>query len=442
MPSYWNFWMHEEIIMARNTQISLRNTLIYQVYLRNHTQEGTLNALIKDLDRICALGVDVVYLMPIHPIGIVGKKGSLGCPYANRDYRSIHPDYGTMEDFIRLSEEVHSRGMKLMIDVVYNHTSPDSVLSKQHPEFFYRTENGDFGNRFGDWSDVIDLDHTNAQLQEYLLETLKFWAKYVDGFRCDVASLVSVSFWKRAREECAQVKKDLIWLAETVHTSFNCQARIAGMELIFSDAEGYEAFDIEYDYDIREKLDDYWAGKRPLHEYIDALNHQEAEYPKSYIKLRCLENHDQPRIAGRIEDPVALENWHAFLFFQKGTPMIYGGEEFCDANQPSLFDRDCMNRSGRDVSAELRALAEFKKAYYPENAWFSAEAMDEKHCVIARCGNENTQLLGIFTLRGTAESLAVEIYDGEYENLLTGENVRVEGGVVRTNGKPIVLKIK
>ncbi|MBQ3574039.1 MAG: alpha-amylase [Clostridia bacterium] len=428
--------------MAKNTELSLRNALIYQVYVRNHTEDGTFNALISDLDRIKKLGTDIVYLMPIHPIGVEGKKGSLGCPYANRDYRAVNPEYGTMDDFIRLADEIHRRGMKLMIDVVYNHTSPDSVLRYEHPEFFYHSADGSFGNRFGDWADVIDFDHTNPALADYLVETLKFWAQYVDGFRCDVASLVPVSLWKRARQECEEIKPGIIWLAETVHTSFNCLARIEGMELIYSDAEGYEAFDIEYDYDIREKLDDYWAGKRPLHEYIDALNHHEAEFPANYIKLRCLENHDQPRIAGRIQDPIALSNWNAFMFFQKGTPMIYAGQEFCDQNQPSLFDIDRVNWTGRDISAEITALAAFKKAHYPENAWFSAETVDEKHTVIARCGNKNTCLLGTFTLRGTAECLYVDIPDGEYENLLSGERAEVKNGKIHTDGKPLVLKIK
>ena len=428
--------------MAKDTQISLRNALIYQVYVRNHTEEGTFNALIPDLDRIKELGTDIIYLMPIHPIGVEGKKGTLGCPYANKDYRSVNPEYGTMEDFIRLADEIHRRGMKMMIDVVYNHTSPDSVLRYEHPEFFYHASDGSFGNRFGDWADVIDLDHTQPGLADYLVETLKFWAQYVDGFRCDVASLVPVNFWQRARKECAEVKPGLIWLAETVHTSFNRLARIEGMELIYSDAEGYEAFDIEYDYDIREKLDDYWAGKRPLHEYIDALNHQEAEFVPNYIKLRCLENHDQPRIAGRIRDAAALENWNAFMFFQKGTPMIYAGQEFCDKNQPSLFDIDRTNWSGPDISGEIRALAAFKKAQYPEDAWFAAEADDEKHTVIARCGNKNTCLLGIFTLCGTAEEIKTGVPDGKYENLLSGEKLEIANGVIHTAGKPLVLKIR
>ena len=121
--------------------------------------------------------------MPIHPIGIVGKKGTLGCPYANRDYRSVNPEYGTLDDFKALVGEIHAHGMKCMIDVVYNHTSPDSVLYNEHPEFFYYNAAGKPGNKMGDWADVIDLDYNNRALWQYLTDTLVMWAKIVDGFR-------------------------------------------------------------------------------------------------------------------------------------------------------------------------------------------------------------------------------------------------------------------
>ena len=144
--------------MARDTDPRLQNQVIYSVYLRNHTREGTFRALIPDLDRIRALGVDILWLMPIHPIGEKCRKGRLGSPYANRDYRSVNPEYGTEEDFRALVDAIHDRGMKCMIDVVYNHTSPDSVLWREHPEFFYRRSDGTPGNHVGDWSDIIDLD--------------------------------------------------------------------------------------------------------------------------------------------------------------------------------------------------------------------------------------------------------------------------------------------
>ena len=153
--------------MAKDTDIWLRQDVIYSIYVRNHTPEGTFNAVIPDLDRIKALGTDIIWLMPIHPIGVKGKKGTLGCPYANRDYRSVNPEYGTMEDFRHLVDEIHARGMKCIIDVVYNHTSPDSTLTVEHPEFFYRKPDGQMGNKVGDWSDVVDLDYNCRELWDY-----------------------------------------------------------------------------------------------------------------------------------------------------------------------------------------------------------------------------------------------------------------------------------
>ena len=128
--------------MAANTDPKLQNQIIYSVYVRNHTPEGTFRAVIPDLDRIRALGTDIIWFLPIHPIGVEGKKGTLGCPYANRDYRSVNPAYGTMDDFKELVREIHTRGMKCMIDVVYTPTSPGSTLYHEHPDFFYRNADG------------------------------------------------------------------------------------------------------------------------------------------------------------------------------------------------------------------------------------------------------------------------------------------------------------
>ena len=163
--------------MASDTNINLRNQVMYSVYVRNHTPEGTFKALEKDLPRIKQMGVDVIWLMPIHPIGVVGKKGELGCPYSIKDYRTVNPAYGTREDFVQLVDAIHGLGMKCIIDVVYNHTSKDSVLSIEHPEFFYKKEDGSFGNKVGDWSDVYDLDYKNKDLWDYQIDTLKMWAE-------------------------------------------------------------------------------------------------------------------------------------------------------------------------------------------------------------------------------------------------------------------------
>ena len=233
--------------------------------------------------------------MPIHPIGVEGKKGSLGCPYANRDYREVNPAYGTMEDFRALVDEIHARGMKCMIDVVYNHTSPDSTLFREHPEWFYHGADGRPGNKIGDWADVIDLDYGKRELWDYQIESLVMWAGIVDGFRCDVASFVPLEFWLEARAAVEKVNPDCIWLAETVHLSYGCLARRQGIYSAL-DYDAYSAFDMEYEYDVREVFDKYLRNEAALSHYTDMLNFQEGCYPANYNKLRFLENHDQPRI--------------------------------------------------------------------------------------------------------------------------------------------------
>ena len=186
--------------MAANTNISLRNQVMYCVFVRNYSEEGTFRAVEADLDRIQALGTDIIWLMPIHPIGEKARKGSLGSPYAISDYRKVNPEFGTLEDFQSLVDAIHARGMKCIIDVVYNHTSPDSWLVRNHPEWFYRKADGSMGNHVGDWTDIVDLDYRNQDLWDYQIETLKQWARIVDGFRCDVAPLIPIEFWKAARE--------------------------------------------------------------------------------------------------------------------------------------------------------------------------------------------------------------------------------------------------
>ena len=426
--------------MARDTDIRLQNQVIYSVYLRAHTEEGTFRALIPDLSRIRALGTDIVWLMPIHPIGVKGKKGSLGCPYANRDYRSTNPAYGTMEDFIALSDAVHERGMKLMIDVVYNHTSPDSVLLQEHPEFFWRDADGKVGNKIGDWADVIDLDYANPGLWDYQIESLCMWARYVDGFRCDVASFVNVEFWKMARAMVKRVRPGCIWLAESVHQSFGNYVRRVGYYSC-RDSEAFDAFDLEYEYDVREAFDRYVRGEAALSAWLEQLNFQEAVYPVNYNKMRFLENHDQPRFASLVEDAAARENWEALLFFLKGTTLLYAGQEFSCTHQPSLFEREVFPRTGRDISPWLRKLSDLKHTVLGADDAFWAKADDEKHIAVLGRENGESRKIGVFSLRCQSAEVPVEAPDGEYENLLDGGTVTVRDGHLACEGKPILFTV-
>ena len=212
------------------------------------------------------------------------KKGELGCPYAIKNYREINPQYGTLNDFKKLINKIHSLGMLCIIDVVYNHTSPDSWLVENRRSFFYRKQNGKLGNKVGDWTDVVDLDYNNKKLWEYQIETLKYWVGFgVDGFRCDVAPLVPLEFWIRARVEVTKINKNILWLAESVDSSFILKMREKGFTCL-SDSEIYQAFDMAYDYDVYSKYLGYFRGKNSLKQYIDRVALQESIYPDNYVK--------------------------------------------------------------------------------------------------------------------------------------------------------------
>lgn len=425
--------------MAKTSNITLRDHVIYSIYIRNHTPEGTFLSIISDLDRIRDLGTDIIWLMPIHPIGVKGKKGSLGCPYANRDYRTVNPEYGTMADFRALVDAIHKRGMKCIIDVVYNHTSPDATLITEHPEFYYRKPDGSMGNRVGEWTDVVDLDYNCKALWDYQIESLVMWAGIVDGFRCDVASFVPVEFWQKAREACEKVRPGCIWLAETVHSTFNLYHRQIGMYCA-SDYEMFSAFDMEYDYDIREVFDRYLKGECNLSNYMDVLNFQEYLYPANYNKMRCLENHDQPRICSYVKDPKALENFTAFLYFLKGTTLLYAGQEYQNTHVPSLFEKDMIRwDADKDMSPLLRKLNKVKKCLLSCEDYFRAECDDENDIAILERDDNITRKLGIFSLKGRSAAVKVKFPDGNYTNRLNGKPVQVKEGSLFCDGDPIIL---
>lgn len=410
--------------MAENTERTWRNQVIYSIFVRNHTTEGTFEGVRRDLPRIRGLGVDVIWLLPIHPIGEKARKGVLGSPYAIRDYRAVNPEYGTLDDFRRMVDEAHRLGMRCVIDVVYNHTSPDSVLAAEHPEWFYHKEDGSFGNRVGDWSDIIDLDYTDRGLWAYQIETLKYWASMVDGFRCDVAPLVPLGFWREARAAVESVRPGCLWLAETVDPDFISALRAEGFGCL-SDCQTYEAFDICYDYDIYPVFRDYLDGAVPLARYAEAVNRQEVTYPANYSKLRFLENHDQARAAFLVPDGPSLLNWTAFSFFQKGTGFIYAGQEAGCAHLPNLFYKDPVDWTGPDRSEQFRRLCALKKHPLMADSAYTVQALpgDVLYAVHRKGGR---RLAGVFSVRGGKALVRVDVPDGWYENLFDGGRVEVK----------------
>lgn len=434
-----NYGSQRLVFLVKKRDISLRGKIIYSVYLRNHTEEGTFAALEGDLDRIKALGTDIIWLLPIHPIGKLNKKGGLGCPYSISDYRGVNPEYGTLDDFRHLVNEIHHRDMLCIIDVVYNHTSHDSVLRAEHPEYFYKKSDGSFGNRYGDWTDVIDLDYDNRDLWRYQTDTLLQWAEIVDGFRCDVASCVPAEFWEQAAEKVDKVKPGAIWLAESVYTSHIQYARECGYPAA-TDSDLYRTFDMLYPYDVQDYFDRYLEGKGTLSDYMKMLTYQEHILPSDYIKIRFLENHDTPRASKRFPDKSKMLNWLAFTYFQKGTTMLYGGQEWQNTEYCTLFDKAVFDRDEKkNITEYLIKLGQIKKTLLPIDADFSASADDETELVTAYLSKRDVKFVGVFSMQSRSGKVEVKAPDGEYVNEIDGAKVTVKGGKLKSDSKPIIF---
>lgn len=435
--------------MAVDTHIELRSSLIYQVFNRQHTKNGTFNELEKDLERIKNLGTEYVYMLPVHEIGQKQKKGELGCPYSIKDYYSINPEYGNLASFKSLISAVHKKDMKVIMDIVFNHTSRDSVMLETHGDLYFKNEKGERANRIGDWWDITDLDYRKKELYPVMIDILKYWAGMeIDGFRCDVASFLPKDFWLQAREEIALINKDIIWIAESVHASSVKFMRDSGFGAL-SDSEVFEAFDICYDYDIHHLFLGYFKGDNNLQAYLDAIMHQESIYPANYVKLRCLENHDQPRIASLVRDYDRLLNFTAFNSFLKGATMIYAGQEARADHHPDLFNIDKVDwsllKDSHEISDIIRKIAELKKSdsIYVQGA-FKINPMHVDGLVHVEYQNLKKTVHGFFNFGGVEGYLKTDFpeLDAElFQNMLTGEKVQIFQGNMPIYAGPVIIEI-
>ncbi len=414
--------------MASDTPSSYSNLVIYEIYVRNHGANGTFSDIEMDLPRLHTLGVDILWFMPIHPIGIINRKGKLGSPYSVRDYREVNPEYGNKKDFIRMIQQVHERGMKVMIDVVYNHTAHDSVLLREHPEYFRQDSNGHPVTTEPEWSDVVDLQHPNPGLSEYLLETLIGWVELgVDGFRCDVASLVPQKFWQQARAKVAKTRPGVIWLAESVHASYVGTRRSKGYHTL-SDSELYTAFDMTYDYDIWPIWQLAVQGKVPVRRYIEMLRYQDSIYPENFVKMRCVENHDQARILRLAPSRPQAMAWTGFEAFNKGPFLIYAGQESGTKHTPSLFEIDKVDWGDYPLQPFLTRLAKLKKDPAEVHGKFLVVQADPAIQAVWEYGDHS--LYGIFNTSGKTGYIMVSLPDGTYRDILNDGQVTVRNGKI------------
>src|SRR5271170_3449734 len=308
---------------ARTSPAWLTSGVIYQVFVRSFSPMGDLNGVTGRLDELHGLGVNILWLMPIHPDGQVKKKGSLGSPYAVRDYYAIEPALGTKDDLRRLVSEAHRRQMKVIIDIVANHTSWDSVMMA-YPEFYKKDKEGHVTYPY-DWTDVAALDYSNLKLRRYMTDMLIYWIKEfdLDGYRCDAAGEVPTDFWEQARVALDNAKPDIMMLAEANKP-----------ELLKS------AFDIDYSWPLMHALNDVIMSGEPAVAIRANIELQQALFPRGALHMRISDDHDELRATTRYSYPGAIAA-SALMFTLDGAPLIYNGMEVGDSTQsaaPALFE--------------------------------------------------------------------------------------------------------
>lgn len=314
-------------LKSRNTPDWAKHGVIYEVFSRSFCKQGTFSGMLKKIPELKRLGVDIIWFMPIFPIGKKGKKGSLGCPYSIRDYFETNPEYGTKADFKKVVDEIHNAGMRVIIDMVANHSSNDHVAMEEHPDWFRRDEHGKFTRKIGQWSDVTDLNYDNQDLWNYMKEAILYWVREfnIDGFRCDVAGLVPEEFWVEAREELEAIKSDIFMLAEWEDPNMHT----------FS-------FDSTYDWVLYYKYLDVLKGKAPAEHLVDLLVQRKNDFPSNSLRLRFIENHDMGR-ATDVFGPKRFRSYATFIFTIDGIPLLYNGQEVGDPNFLNLFEKQDIN---------------------------------------------------------------------------------------------------
>jgi cyclomaltodextrinase len=304
-----------------------KNATIYEVNVRQFTPEGTFKAFESHLPRLKAMGIDIIWLMPINPIGIEKRKGTLGSEYSVRDYYGVNPEFGTKEDLKVLVKKIHSMGMHVIVDWVANHSSWDNPLAKQHPDWYSKTPEGNFQpTPWYDWGDIIDFDYNKPELRKYMTEALVYWVKEadIDGYRCDVAGFIPVDFWEQVRLELDQVKPVFMlaeWESRDLHK---------------------KAFDMTYSWSLWDKMKDATTNHKGIGGVIEYLAHDESTFPKEAYRMTFIDNHDKNSWEGTPFSNFGdgLEASMVLASTVNGMPLVYSGQEAGLDRSLKFFDKD------------------------------------------------------------------------------------------------------
>ncbi len=308
------------------------NLSIYEVNVRQYTSAGTFNAFETHLDRLKNMGVGILWFMPIHPIGVQNRLGSLGSYYSVKDYYGINPEFGTLDDFKDLVDSIHAKGMYVLIDWVGNHTSWDNTLTVTHPEWYIKDDGGNFTPPPGTgWTDVIQLDYSKPELREYMIDAMKFWITEagIDGFRCDAVSFMPLDFWSEAITELKNLKPGIFMLAEDDKTQYQS----AGFDMSY--AWGLLGFGNGILINIAEGTN----NANVLNTYSTQEN---INYPAPHYRMYFTSNHDENSWYGTVYEDFgdAAEIFAVLTSIFRSMPLIYSGQEAGLDHRLAFFDKD------------------------------------------------------------------------------------------------------
>jgi len=330
-----------------------RNAVIYEVNVRQYTPEGTLAAFERHLPRLDSLGVDILWLMPVQPIGRKNRKGPLGSYYSIADYTAINPEFGTEADFKHFVDAAHRQGMKVVLDWVPNHTAYDHEWATQHKNYYELRPDGSMMNARDneghetDWTDVAELNYGNAEMRRAMIGQMRWWldSMNVDGFRCDVAGGVPMDFWSDARRALEAAEPDLFMLAEAESPAM------------------HGAFDMTYGWELHHLLNDLAQGKKPTAVLDEYFAKQRSLYPRDAFRMYFTSNHDENSWQGSEFERMGANHAPAFVIAataQNGMPLLYTGQEVSMKKRLRFFEKDTVDWKGPSLASFYHALFDLK----------------------------------------------------------------------------------
>lgn len=396
-----------------------KHSSIYQINMRQFSKEGSFRAAEKQLARLKDLGVDILWLMPIHEIGIVNRKGSLGSPYAVKDYYSVNPEFGTLDDLQHFVKEAHGMDMHVILDWVANHTAWDNVLVDKHPDWYARDWKGEFCSApWTDWSDTIDLDFKKPEVRKYMMDAMKYWVKEVDidGYRCDVAGFIPLDFWNTIRQEL-DVIKPVFMLAEWESRDLHA-----------------EAFDMTYAWSWYDAVHQITSGKADVQSLMQYYLRNENAFPKNAMRMMFVSNHDKNAWEGTMREQFGegLQAAIVLSVIGEGMPLVYNGQEAGNNKRLEFFEKDPIEWKNHPLGEFYQKLLALKKANTALwNAQWGANmikiANNEEQAVLSFVRkNEKNKVFAVFNFSNKRRKVKFQesLHQGTYTDYFRGNEVQ------------------